>query len=145
MASGAMPLPTGEPVPRYVMCLVNTGERFNARPDMSVLHAMEQLRCRGIPVGCRNGGCGVCKVEVLAGAYETAKMNRAVVSEEDEARHQVLACRLYPRSELQLRVVGKMARALESPVRRGGVSFGFDFSFDFGVSAPKGNQPTEET
>ena len=88
---------------------------------------MEQLALKGIPVGCRNGGCGVCKVQVVSGAYETRKMSRAVVSAEQEAQGCVLACKLHPRGDLKVKVIGKMARAV---VAEKSASFGFQFFGD---------------
>ncbi len=103
----------------------NTGETFACREGMDVLREMEQLRRRGIPVGCRNGGCGVCKVRVLEGRYETRKMSRAVISEDEESRGCALACKVLPRSDLRVDVVGRMARAV---VARKGASFTLDFT-----------------
>ncbi|WP_237717053.1 2Fe-2S iron-sulfur cluster-binding protein [Cupriavidus basilensis] len=45
---------------------------------------MEALGKRGIPAGCRGGGCGVCKVRIEAGRYHTAKMSRACLSEAED-------------------------------------------------------------
>jgi ferredoxin len=63
---------------------------------------------RRLPVGCRRGGCGVCRMRVLAGDYRSDLMSRSHVSTEDEASGVVLACCIYPRSDLSLR--------LETPV-----------------------------
>jgi ferredoxin len=92
----------------------NTGEVFACRADQNVLLGMEVLGRRGIPVGCRGGGCGVCKVRVTAGEYEVRKMSRACVSAEEEAAGVVLACKLFPRSDLSLEVIGKMVKALDA-------------------------------
>ena len=106
----------------FQVTIENTDETFRCRDEDNVLQAMEQLRRKGIPVGCRNGGCGVCKVKVIEGRYAKKKMSRAVVSEEDEARGCVLACRIYPQSDLRVRVEGKMLRAV---VAAGGDSIRF--------------------
>jgi ferredoxin len=63
-------------------------------------------------LGCRGGGCGVCKVEVVEGRFSKRPMSRSHVSEEDEARQQVLACCIVPETDLHLRVVGRLQRAL---------------------------------
>ena len=69
---------------------------------------MAQLGHKWIPVGCRGGGCGVCRVQVLGGAsYQTGKMSRAQVSHEDEAKGICLACKLIPTQDLELKVLGK--------------------------------------
>ena len=74
---------------------------------------MEALARKGIPVGCRGGGCGVCKVRIEAGDVRTEKMSRACISAEEEAQGLVLACRAYPRSDLQLSAIDKLARCVE--------------------------------
>lgn len=56
-----------------------------------------------IRVGCRAGGCGMCKVRVYAGRYETGKMSRAHVSEAEEREGLVLACRTLPCGEIEFR------------------------------------------
>jgi ferredoxin len=91
----------------------NTGDTFSCTEDVTVLHAMAATGGRGIPLGCRGGGCGVCKVQVLSGRYHACKMSRACVSADDEARGTVLACRITPLTDLSVRVVGKMARCID--------------------------------
>lgn len=94
--------------------LENCGESFDCDSMQSVLRAMECLGRKGIPVGCRGGGCGVCKVRVLRGDYRTEKMSRACVSEEQQQQGYALACRLYAvEGDLHLQVVGAMQRALQ--------------------------------
>ena len=68
-------------VTRFQITIDSTGEIFHCGPETNVLEAMEAALCKGIPVGCRNGGCGACKARVVRGPYLTHKMNRAVVSE----------------------------------------------------------------
>lgn len=100
-------------MPRFTITIVNTRESFACADDEDVLRGMERLARKGIPVGCRNGGCGVCKVQVSQGAYHKCKMSRAVVSEADEVANCVLACRIKPLSDLTVEVLGKMAKAVE--------------------------------
>lgn len=91
----------------------NTGDLFPCAEGVTVLHAMAATGGRGIPLGCRGGGCGVCKVQVLSGRYHACKMSRACVSADEEARGTVLACRITPLTDLSVRVVGKMARCID--------------------------------
>lgn len=111
----------------YDVTIHNTGERFTCPTDQSLLAAMEQLRRKGIPIGCRNGGCGVCKVRVLQGSFHTARMSRAVLSDQEQAEVCTLACRTFPLSDMEVEVVGRMAKAVLS---NGGVSSN-DLPFDF--------------
>lgn len=92
--------------------IAETGEHFACGGQQSVLEGMVCLGRRGIPSGCRGGGCGVCKVEVVSGAYARKAMSRDHVSEEDEREGRVLACRIFPGSDLELRVLGKMKRSV---------------------------------
>jgi ferredoxin len=116
----------------------NTDESFACAEDVHVLAAMEQARCHGIPVGCRNGGCGACKVVIVSGAYETRKMNRAVVSAEEEAARCVLACKTYPRGQL---VVHAMGRVWQHATPTATTSF----SFGFATTTSTSHQPDKET
>ncbi|WP_084197637.1 2Fe-2S iron-sulfur cluster binding domain-containing protein [Solimonas soli] len=96
----------------------DTGETVRCTDEQSVLAGMEQLGRKGIPVGCRGGGCGVCKVRVLNGHFRTGRMSRAHVTHEEETHGYVLACRLYPQTDLELQVIGKMLRAVTSVTRQ---------------------------
>ena len=56
------------------------------------------------------------------GAYNTRKMSRVCVTEE-EARGVVLACKLFAEPDLRVKVLGKMVGALQAPVgARGGAA-----------------------
>lgn len=97
---------------KYAIRLVNTGDSYQCHPETDVLRGMEQLGFKGIPVGCRGGGCGVCKVRVTRGDYRVRKMSRACVSAQEEAEGIVLACKLYPRDDLEVEVLGCMVKGL---------------------------------
>lgn len=100
-------------MPRYEIRIQNTGETYVCTDTRTLLEGMEALARRGIPVGCRGGGCGVCKVRIEAGAVRTEKMSRCHVSVNDEAAGVVLACRAYPVSDVRLRAIDAMARCVE--------------------------------
>ena len=106
----------------------NTNETFSCSEEENVLKAMEQLQRRGIPVGCRNGGCGVCKVQVTSGTFWNQKMSRAVCTAQEEAEGIALACRIHPQSDLTVKVLGKMVKAVEA---------GRSASFAFGPAATR--------
>jgi ferredoxin len=93
-----------------------TIDRFTCGDGQSVLHAMAAQGRKGIPLGCRGGGCGVCKVKVLSGHYAAEIMSRAHVAEDDERDQVVLACRIHPRSDLVIRVLGKIRTAWDRSV-----------------------------
>lgn len=92
--------------------IADTGESFSCRDDETALVALARSGKRGIPIGCRGGGCGVCKVEVIRGSYVARAMSRCHVSEDDERHQRVLACCIYPDADLEVRVLGGMRKAV---------------------------------
>ena len=104
----------------------NTGESFRCGERQNVLKAMEQLCRKGISVGCRNGGCGVCKVRVTGGRYAAQKMSRSCVTVEEEAQGVALACRIFPVSDIEVKVVGKMVNAVMARERNRFVFYSVD-------------------
>ena len=128
-----MTLPAASPLR---ITVAQTGDCFDCTPHESLLTGMLRLGRKGIPVGCVNGGCGVCKVQVKKGQYAKRKMSRGVVSAEEEASGCVLACKIFPQSDLEVEVVGKMARAIVAQQ-----SASSDFGF---TTTMKTNKPVEE-
>jgi ferredoxin len=97
----------------FHITLADSGTQFVCKDGQNVLAAMERLGRRGIPVGCRGGGCGICRVQVLEGAcYRTQKMSRAQISEDDLAAGICLACKLIPEGDLTLRALGLLRRVV---------------------------------
>jgi ferredoxin len=84
----------------HTITVLPEGRAFRCAETRSVLHGMEQAAATGIQVGCRSGGCGVCRVQVVAGTFTARRMSKAHVTEEDIARGLVLACRIHPTSDL---------------------------------------------
>ena len=114
----------------YQVTIDNTGEVYRCGEEVNLLAAAEQALCREIPVGCRNGGCGACKVRVTAGSYQTRKMNRAVLSVAEEADGFVLACKTYPRSDVTIYVLRL------GPARAPQRSFSVKFAWTAQISQP---------
>jgi ferredoxin len=90
----------------YTIRVVDTDATFRCSDERNVLEAMERLGKRGVMVGCRGGGCGVCKVEVVSGTYERELMSSDHVTPEDLAANRVLACKIRPTSDLVIRNLG---------------------------------------
>jgi len=99
-------------MPAFEIKLVETESSFECDATKTLLDGMGRLGMRGIPSGCRGGACGVCKIEVIAGSFTHKIMSRSHISEEDEHSGRVLACRTYPSSNLELRVLGSMKRCM---------------------------------
>jgi len=94
----------------YEVMIEETGEKYRCSSAESLLSGMERLGKKGIPVGCRGGGCGVCKIKVSQGDIEKRVMSRDHVSEAEEEQGLVLACRVKPLSDIHLCVIGKMQK-----------------------------------
>jgi len=102
--------------PKVSVQIDQTGESYLCAMDESLLQGMLRLGRKGIPVGCVNGGCGVCKVRILEGRVTAlGRVSRAHVSTEDEQHGFTLACRVAPASAVRLEVAGKF----EKPFSRG--------------------------
>ena len=101
---------------KYQIVIEDTGEQYPCDERESVLEGMARLGRRGIPVGCRGGGCGVCKVRILSGEYVAKVMSRAHVSAAELADGIVLACRVLPGSDLSVEVTGKMKKSVCRPL-----------------------------
>lgn len=98
----------------YRIEIVNRKLSFYCLEEQLLLNAMERKNLRAIPVGCRGGGCGVCKVRIIDGSYQTKRMSRAHISEEEEKQGFALACRVFPLEDLLIETAVKEKEILES-------------------------------
>ena len=80
------------------------GGEFICSEGERVLLAMERCGSSDIGVGCRGGGCGICRVRVVGGEYKTGKMSAAKISETERAAGFALACRVFPVSDLLIEI-----------------------------------------
>lgn len=97
--------------PKHSVHVTQTAERYDCHTNESLLKGMLRLGRKGIPVGCVNGGCGVCKVRILTGSVSVlGPVSRAHVSAEEEAQGYTLACRVAPAEALCLEVSGRFVK-----------------------------------
>ena len=102
--------------PKVTVHVTQTGEEFPCATTESLLDGMLRLGRKGIPVGCVNGGCGVCKVRIVDGTVTAlGPVSRAHVTAEEERQGCTLACRVAPATAVQIEVIGKF----EKPFSRG--------------------------
>ena len=104
--------PAADPLPeprRFTIAVEGVATGFLCAETEPVLIAMERRSVKAIPVGCRGGGCGFCRVRVCAGEYVTGKMSRDQVTEAEEQQGYALACRIYPRGDLRLALARRAA------------------------------------
>lgn len=67
---------------------------------------LDGLKFRGekaVTAGCRGGGCGICRVQIVSGEYiKTGTMSRDHVTEQGELLGDALACCINPASDIVL-------------------------------------------
>ncbi len=108
--TGNLPDATGT---RHAIRLLQTGETYMCSSSETLLQGMVKIGKKGIPSGCLNGGCGVCKVAIRRGSVKkNGAMSRAHISEQDEAQGVVLACRVSPVGDVELDVMGCMKKMM---------------------------------
>ena len=108
--------------PKVNVLCTQTGESFPCSTGESLLQGMLRLGRKGIPVGCVNGGCGVCKVRIVEGQVTAlGPVSRAHVSAEDEQRGLTLACRVAPASEVRFEVCGNFVKPFSKGFAGSGV------------------------
>ena len=88
---------------RFEISFEGQPHRFRAASDRTLLASLVAEGVTLLSVGCRSGGCGICRIKVVEGAYRTLAMNRARITRDDEEQGIVLACRIIPASDLHLR------------------------------------------
>ena len=75
---------------KHTIRLLDSDKTFVCSEDQHLLQGMQTFRVgqamlQAIRVGCRGGGCGVCRVRVVDGDYETLRMSCKHISEEEQA------------------------------------------------------------
>jgi ferredoxin len=98
------------PLPRHVVLRWPDGREsaFDCRAEDAVLAAMERCDDRSIPVGCRGGGCGTCRVRVVSGAYRCGRMSVVHVDGAASAAGFALACRLFAEDDLVIELAPRV-------------------------------------
>ncbi len=60
-----------------------------------------------VPKACHNGACGVCRIKIHDGKFEKLKMNKKHILQEDEHNNILLACRVFPRGDMDIEFLPK--------------------------------------
>jgi ferredoxin len=77
--------------------------RFFCQANESVLAGAERSGMLALPVGCRRGGCGVCRIRVVSGRFNAGFMSNAHLTAMQPADGFSLACRNNTLSDLVIR------------------------------------------
>jgi len=80
---------------------------FSCRDNESLLDAARAHAVK-IPFGCNGGGCGMCKIKVEEGIYEIGTSSKAVLPDEERVLKYALACKTYPKSNVNISIDAAM-------------------------------------
>lgn len=79
-------------------------------PGETMLDALKRTG-NAIRVGCRRGGCAICKVEVIEGTWDyTRPIADKVLTDEEKAKGTCLTCRAVPTSDMVVSLEGHHER-----------------------------------
>lgn len=92
-----------------------TGDAFTVPAGETVLSAALSANV-ALPHDCQLGGCGTCRVKLVAGSVHYAEMPFALTPEEESAGY-ALACQALPESDLVIQP-SRAAEPLPEPERR---------------------------
>jgi CDP-4-dehydro-6-deoxyglucose reductase len=76
---------------------------FTCHGNQTVLDAAQS---QGIVIqyACKGGGCGLCKIKVENGVFERGKSSKAVLPDSERELNYTLACKTYPKTDLEVRI-----------------------------------------
>lgn len=81
----------------------NTGQSFTVEAGDTILAAALRHGL-GFPYECSSGGCGSCKVELVAGEVQCLRLDAPGLQRRDWERGRRLACQSFPRSACRIKV-----------------------------------------
>ncbi len=92
---------TAAPPATHAITVQPSGRTFSAQPGETILEAAIRSGV-GLPYGCKDGACGSCKCQKLAGEVVHRDYQSKALSEAEAAAGWVLTCRAQPLSEVVL-------------------------------------------
>lgn len=89
---------------------------FSCNSNESVLEAAERSQWR-LPSRCRNGTCGTCRAQLLAGKVRWLSHDQTALSPDEIASGQILCCSVEPLTDLVIEV-SSIQPAVERTVKK---------------------------
>lgn len=100
-----------------VVTIQPDGENIPAREGETILEALKNSGY-SYRVGCRRGGCAICKIDLLSG---TVSYNRPVaanvLTEEEKAEGTCLSCRAVPEEDVVIQLRDERVRLTNRMLR----------------------------
>ena len=111
-----MPLETNI-VTTFTIALTDGGQQFPCAADDTILRAALRAGI-GLPYECNAGGCGTCKIELVAGEVASSWTGAPALGQRDIARRRVLGCQSRPLSDCTVKARVSVQYAEASVPRR---------------------------
>ncbi|GIK87440.1 MAG: CDP-6-deoxy-delta-3,4-glucoseen reductase [Betaproteobacteria bacterium] len=89
---------------------------FACAPDETILEAAMKADLI-LPYGCRNGACGSCKGEILAGEVDYGPHQPSTLTDDEKRAGYALFCCAKPRTDVVIKV-REVRRAGDIPIKR---------------------------
>jgi CDP-4-dehydro-6-deoxyglucose reductase len=83
----------------YTVSFSPLGDAVVCRGDETVLAAILRSGAK-VVFACRGGGCGTCKMRLIAGQVEHGRCSASVLSESEKRAGSFLSCQAKPLSDL---------------------------------------------
>lgn len=88
-------------------------QSFACREREDIFKALARTASVPLPRGCRNGGCGICKIRLVEGEVDvTGPQSRRHITLADEYDRVMLGCRTTPRGDICIELTGKLKNYL---------------------------------
>ncbi len=95
-----------------------TGEVVYLTEDETVLSGLYKAGY-AYTVGCRRGGCGICKIDVISGDFTYNRpVAESVVTAEEREDGTCLSCRAVPDSDLTIQMRDENLRLVNTILRQ---------------------------
>lgn len=92
----------------FQLKMLGLDNSVNANRTEHILNSMAKGGIEIAPNGCHGGGCGVCKIKILKGDVETSHMSEKHITQTEREQGYVLACRAYPKTDIDFEFIGKV-------------------------------------
>ncbi len=87
----------------HITLTTRDGQRLDfSCPDQSDIISAAENTGILLPSLCRDGGCGACLGHCAEGDYDLGHYNASMLPDESVQRRDVLLCRTYPKTDLQI-------------------------------------------
>lgn len=90
-------------ITKHKIQVLNQEQEFLCPSGITLLVGMEAINSHCIDVGCRGGGCGVCKIKVINGSFLSKRMSKAHITDEDLQKGLYWPVEYFRQATLKLR------------------------------------------